>query len=55
LQMAEIAVSCGLEPGYYWRKFPDLPHVQNRFGLTLADAKELFARGGIKEVWGVCQ
>lgn len=41
LQMAEIAVSCGLEPGFFWKKFPDAPHVQNRYGLTLAEIKEI--------------
>jgi peptidoglycan LD-endopeptidase CwlK len=54
-QMAETAVQYGLEAGYYWKKFPDLPHVQNRFGLTLADAKELYLHGGIKAVWEACK
>ena len=51
LQMAEIAVSCGLESGWFWKRFPDAPHVQDRFGLTLAEAKELYRLGGIKGVW----
>jgi peptidoglycan LD-endopeptidase CwlK len=52
LQMAEIAVSCGLEPGWFWKKFPDAPHVQNRYGLTLAEIKEIYRAGhGIKAVW----
>jgi hypothetical protein len=54
LQMAEIAVSCGLEAGYFWKRFPDLPHLQNRFGLTLSDCKELYKIGGIKKVWENC-
>jgi peptidoglycan L-alanyl-D-glutamate endopeptidase CwlK len=53
--MAEIAAKCGLEPGYFWAKFPDAPHVQNRYGLTLADAKELYRLGGIKKVWEGCK
>ncbi len=52
LQMAEIAVSCGIEAGYFWKRFPDAPHVQNRYGLTLAEIKEIYRAGyGIKAVW----
>ncbi len=52
MQMAEIAVSCGLEAGYFWKRFPDAPHVQNRYGLTLAEIKEIYRAGhGIKAVW----
>lgn len=52
LQMAEIAVSCGLEAGYFWKRFPDAPHVQNTYGLTLAEIKEIYRAGyGIKAVW----
>ena len=55
LQMAEIAESCGLEAGFRWVKFPDAPHVQNRFGLTLMEAKELYRRGGLPAVWAKCK
>jgi len=52
LQMAEIAVACGLEAGYFWKRFPDAPHVQNRYGLTLPEIKEIYRAGyGIKAVW----
>jgi len=50
-EMADLAEACGMEAGYFWMKFPDAPHVQNRFGLTLADCKELYRLGGIKRVW----
>ena len=53
--MAEIAVRCGLQPGYFWSRFPDAPHVENRFGLTLADCKELYRLGGIKRIWSECK
>lgn len=50
--MAEIAVSCGLEAGYFWKRFPNAPHVQNRYGLTVAETKEIYRAGhGIKAVW----
>ncbi len=54
-QMAEIAVACGLEAGYFWKKFPDAPHIQNRFGLTLPEAKELWRIGGIQSIWSACK
>jgi peptidoglycan LD-endopeptidase CwlK len=52
--MADIAYECGLEPGYYWKRFPDAPHIQNRFGFSLADVKELYHLGGIKRIWQEC-
>lgn len=57
LQMAELAVSCGLEAGYFWKKFPDLPHVQNRYGLTINEAREIYRQhnGDIKAVWAECK
>lgn len=55
LQLAEIARSCGLESGYYWKKFPDLPHVQNRFGLTIVEAREIYRLGGLQAVWESCK
>lgn len=52
LQMAEIAVSCGLEAGYFWKRFPEAPHVQYCHGLTLAEIKKIYRAGhGIKAVW----
>lgn len=51
LQLAELAVACGLEAGFFFKIFPDAPHVQNRFGLTIMEAKELCRVGGIKKIW----
>ena len=31
--------------------FEYAPHVQNRYGLTLVEAKELYRMSGIKGVW----
>lgn len=50
-QLGEIAESVGLEWGGRWKKFPDLPHVQYRGGLTINEAFELHRQGGIKAVW----
>lgn len=55
LQMAESAEAAGLEAGFRWVKFPDAPHVQNRFGLTLVEAKELYRIGGLQKVWEECK
>ncbi len=49
-RMARIAEECGLEAGYFWR-FQDPPHVQNRYGRTLAEVKELYRSGGLQKVW----
>lgn len=49
-QMAQIAVQCGLESGWYWRT-PDPPHVQHRFGLTIELAVSLYRSGGVSAVW----
>lgn len=51
LQMGELAEQYGLEWGGRWKRFPDFPHVQNRYGLTLTEAKELYRIGGIKHLW----
>ena len=51
MQLGELAEACGLEWGGRWKRFPDLPHVQNRFGLTLAEAREFHRRGRLPAVW----
>ena len=52
MQMGEIAESCGLEWGGRWRRFPDFAHVQNTYGFTLAEIKEIYRTSyGLKEVW----
>ena len=51
VRIGEIAVGIGLEWGGNWKTFKDLPHVQNRFGLTLVEAKELYRLGGLTRVW----
>lgn len=54
MQMGSIALNHGMEWGGNWKHFPDLPHVQKRYGLLLADAKELYRMGGMKRVWEEC-
>jgi hypothetical protein len=53
VQMAEIAKACGLEAGFFWKKFPDAPHVQNAYGLKLAEIKAIYAdaKGNLQAVW----
>lgn len=33
----QIGEKIGLEWGGRWKKFPDMPHFQNMFGLTISD------------------
>lgn len=54
-QMAGIAILHRLEPGYFWKKFPDVPHIQKCFGLKLVDVKELYSLGGLEGVWKECR
>lgn len=38
-EVAKLAESLGFEAGINWSSMPDAPHLQMRFGLTLADLK----------------
>lgn len=52
--LAEEAVKLGLEPGFYWKSFPDAPHVQLKLsskGLKLADLSAWYNKGGMPLVW----
>jgi hypothetical protein len=51
LKMATVATNCGLESGALWKRFPDQPHVQNAYGFSLVEIKELYRVGGIQGVW----
>jgi hypothetical protein len=52
MNMGEIAESCGLEWGGCWKRFPDLPHIQNTYGFTPAEIREIYCVGyGIRAVW----
>lgn len=52
--LGEIAESLGLEWGGRWKRFPDYPHVQKTYGLTINEAFELYRIGGMKAVWKEC-
>lgn len=39
LQVGKLAKECDLEWGGLWSSFPDIPHYQYTFGLTIADLK----------------
>lgn len=52
--LAEEATKLGLEPGFYWKSFPDAPHVQinlARAGLKLFDLQGWYKTGGLPYVW----
>lgn len=38
-EVAKLAESLGFEAGINWSSMPDAPHLQMRFGLSLADLK----------------
>ena len=50
-RMAEFAIAEGLEAGYFWTKYQDMPHIQNRYGLTIEQARNLYHDGGLDAVW----
>ena len=54
LRMAEIAQELGLEAGYFWVDPPDCPHVQQRYGLSISQAYNLWRQGGLRAVWAKC-
>lgn len=50
-KMGKMAQSNGLDWSGSWRLFKELAHVENRYGIQLVEARELYARDGIKGVW----
>lgn len=46
------AKAAGLEWGGNWKKFVDLPHLQDTGDLKLKDIVALFKVGGLAKVWG---
>jgi len=38
-ELGALAASMGIEWAGLWKSFPEGPHFQNRFGMTLAEAK----------------
>jgi peptidoglycan L-alanyl-D-glutamate endopeptidase CwlK len=52
--LAEEATKLGLEAGFYWKSFPDAPHVQlplSKVGLKLLDLQTWYSKGGMPLVW----
>jgi hypothetical protein len=50
--MGAVARELGLEWAGSWRRFPEKPHVQITFGLTLNEAKEMWSYyRNLKGVW----
>ena len=52
--LGHVAQAHGLEAGYFWKKFPDAPHIQlpiSKVGLSLVDLQKLYHSGGMKLVW----
>jgi peptidoglycan L-alanyl-D-glutamate endopeptidase CwlK len=51
VELGAIGIRLGLEWGGIWYKFPDLPHFQYTNGLTIEQAKTLYAKDGLEAVW----
>lgn len=52
--LAEEAQAIGLEAGFFWKSFPDAPHVQlplAKVGLKLLDLQTWYSKGGMPLVW----
>lgn len=57
--LAEEAEKLGFESGFFWRTFPDAPHVQLRFqplGLTFVKMRRIYEEAGggdagLKKLW----
>ena len=47
----QLGTSIGLVWGGNFRRFKDLPHFELTGNLKLAEARALFAKGGLPEVW----
>lgn len=51
-ELAEAAKALGLEAGFFWKTFPDLPHVQLTGGLDIVSARELYRETMVlDDVW----
>lgn len=51
-KLADLGKTFGLEPAYYWTHFPECPHFQKVYGMTLIDVLALYNKGGLPRVWG---
>lgn len=52
--LATEAKALGLEAGYFWKSFPDAPHVQlplSTRGVTLSQLRAEYQKGGMPAVW----
>lgn len=50
-KLGEIGKSLGLEWGGSWKKLKDMPHFQFPVKINLGQARALYNKGGLPEVW----
>lgn len=50
-KMGKMAQEHELEWAGAWKYMREYPHVQDTRGMQLVEARELYARGGLKGVW----
>lgn len=51
IQLGDIGKKYGLIWGGRWLNFPDLPHFESSYGLSIQQCYNLFINGGLKAVW----
>ena len=49
--LADAAKALGLSPGYYWKSFPEGPHIQTPIILSTDKMKAIYEDKGIEAVW----
>jgi peptidoglycan L-alanyl-D-glutamate endopeptidase CwlK len=50
-QLAELSKSLGLDAGYLWVKFPDIPHSEFLYGFLCENLLPIYNQGGMAAVW----
>lgn len=50
-RLGELGEGLGLEWGGSWDKLKDRPHMQWKTEMTLSQARSLYKKGGLQEVW----
>lgn len=54
-KLADLSITFGLEPAYYWKSMPESPHHQKTYALQIHELLSLYRDGGLLEVWAELQ
>jgi LAS superfamily LD-carboxypeptidase LdcB len=50
-QFGQWAIEAGLDWGGSWKRFKDMPHIQDTDHMNLAKVQQLYREGGLSRVW----